>query len=212
MPTYPLRFLYFILLVLGPLAGLAQGTTIRLNGTILQADKKTPVEGATIIKTNSQRGVLSDKTGQFKIDVGQQDTLLIRAIGYKPVLYLPKRLPVSELRVNIILQEDSVMLGEVEITSRPSPEMIERTLRNMKQNRTSQVKRPGHLPGLDPPPPPDEPAPSIGSPIGLLYDMVSKEGKERRKLEELIKLQQLQQQEKERKNYNRFFKDNTGYE
>ncbi|MFD2514619.1 carboxypeptidase-like regulatory domain-containing protein [Pontibacter locisalis] len=185
--------------------------TIRISGTVLQPDKTTPIPGASIVKINSQRGVISDEEGKFLIDVAQEDTLLIRAIGFKPLLYLPKQLPVSEIRVNIVLQEDSVMLGEVEVTSRPSPEMIQRALRNMKREQTSQVKKPGYIPGLEPPPP-AAPAPAtIMSPATLLYDMLSREGKEKKKLQELLLLQEIERIRKEKEEYNKFFKDNTGY-
>ncbi|WP_162052912.1 carboxypeptidase-like regulatory domain-containing protein [Pontibacter pamirensis] len=186
--------------------------SIRLSGTVVEPDRTTPVPGATIVKVSTSLGVLSDEQGQFKIDVSQSDTLLIRAVGFKPLLYLPSKLPVSELRVNIVLQEDSIMLGEVEVTSRPSQEMIDRALRNMKRGQASQTKKPGYIPGLEPPPPPPAPAPTIASPIGLMYDMFSKEGKERRKLEELKQLEELERRRKEEEDYNRFFKDNRGYE
>ncbi|MEJ8803110.1 carboxypeptidase-like regulatory domain-containing protein [Pontibacter sp. H249] len=186
--------------------------TLRVSGTVVQSDKKTPIPGASIVKVNSNLGVISDEEGKFLIDVALEDTLMIRAIGFKPLLYLPKPVPVSEIRVNIVLQEDSVMLGEVEVTSRPSPEMIQRALRNMKQNTTSQVKKPGYIPGLEPPPP-AEPAPAtIMSPATLLYDLLSREGKEKRKLQELLLLEEIERREKERQEYNKFFKNNKGYE
>jgi len=100
----------------------------------------------------------------------------------------------------------------VEITSRPSPEMIQRALRNMKQEQASQVKRLGHIPGLEPPAPGQAPPPSVVSPMSLMYDLLSKEGKERRKLQELLKQQALEQQQQEKQDYNKFFKDNTGYQ
>ncbi|MBF9251979.1 carboxypeptidase-like regulatory domain-containing protein [Pontibacter sp. 172403-2] len=211
MPKQPLFCLLTLLLLLCCLPAVAQ-KTIRVSGTVLQSDRTTPIPGATVVKVNSQMGVLTDKDGKFKIDVAQEDTLLIRALGFKPVLYLPKPLPVSELRVNIVMNEDSVLLGEVEITSRPSPEMIQRALRNMKRQETSQVKKPGYIPGLEPPPPPAAPAATIGSPATLLYDMLSKEGKEKRKLNELLKQQEEERRRKEQEEYNKFFKNNTGYE
>ncbi|RDV13001.1 carboxypeptidase-like regulatory domain-containing protein [Pontibacter diazotrophicus] len=201
----------FALLLLCCLPAHAQ-KSIRLSGTVVEPDRNTPVPGATIVKVSTNLGVLSDEQGQFKIDISQSDTLLIRAVGFKPLLYLPSKLPVSELRVNIVLQEDSIMLGEVEVTSRPSQEMIDRALRNMKREQASQTKKPGYIPGLEPPPPPPAPGPTIASPIGLMYDMFSKEGKERRKLEELKQREELERRQKEEEDYNRFFKDNRGYE
>lgn len=211
MPKQPLFCLLAFLLLLFCLPAVAQ-RSIRVSGTVLQSDRSTPIPGATVVKVNSKLGVLTDENGKFKIDVAQEDTLLIRAVGFKPVLYLPKPLPVSELRINIVMNEDSVLLGEVEVTSRPSPEMIQRALRNMKRQETSQVKKPGYIPGLEPPPPPAAPAPSIGSPATLLYDMLSKEGKEKRKLNELLQQQEEERRQKEREEYNKLFKNNTGYQ
>jgi hypothetical protein len=185
---------------------------VRISGTILQADKTTPIPGAGIIRYGTTFGVVSDEDGKFLIDVDQSDTLLIRAVGFKPLLYLPRKLPVSELRVNIVLQQDSVMLGEVEVTSRPSEEMIQRALRNMKREDPDYVKRPGYRPDMEPGPPPPPVAPTPLSPISLLYDMFSKEGKQNQKLQQLLLIEELKRRKLEKDNYNRFFKDNTGYE
>ncbi|WP_235337166.1 carboxypeptidase-like regulatory domain-containing protein [Pontibacter korlensis] len=185
---------------------------IRISGTVLQPDRTTPIPGATIVKVNTNMGVVSDEQGKFLIDVAQTDTLMIRALGFKPLLYLPKALPVSELRVNIVLQEDSVMLGEVEVTSRPSKEMIDRALRNMKREQTSQTKNPNYLPGFEPEPPAPAAPPTILNPFGLMYDLFSSEGKQKRQLQEYLEKQEAERRRKEQDDYNRFFKDNTGYQ
>lgn len=190
--------------------------SIRISGTVLQPDRSTPIPGATIVKVNTNMGVVTDNLGKFLIDVDQNDTLMIRALGFKPLLYLPKALPVSELRVNLVLQEDSVMLGEVEITSRPSKDMIDRALRNMKREQTSQTKNPNFVPQLDPPPPPPAPAPTILNPFNLMYDLFSSEGKQNRQLQEYLQKLEAERILKEQRNedaeYNKFFKNNEGYE
>ncbi|MBF8963648.1 carboxypeptidase-like regulatory domain-containing protein [Pontibacter sp. FD36] len=212
MPLYLLRLLLLsALLLVSALPALAQ-RNIRVSGTVLEPDKTTPIPGAGVIRYGTNYGVISDAEGKFLIDIDQSDTLLIRAVGFKPLLYLPRNLPVSELRVNIVLQPDSVMLGEVEITSRPSEEMIQRALRNMKTEEPEYVKRKGYRPELEPGPPPPPVAPTPLSPISLLYDMFSKEGKQNQKLQQLLLIQELKRRREEKENYNRFFKDNTGYE
>ncbi|WP_299987356.1 carboxypeptidase-like regulatory domain-containing protein [uncultured Pontibacter sp.] len=212
MPLYLLRLLLLsALLLVSALPALAQ-RNIRVSGTVLEPDKTTPIPGAGVIRYGTNYGVISDAEGKFLIDINQSDTLLIRAVGFKPLLYLPRNLPVSELRVNIVLQPDSVMLGEVEITSRPSEEMIQRALRNMKTEEPEYVKRKGYRPELEPGPPPPPVAPTPLSPISLLYDMFSKEGKQNQKLQQLLLIQELKRRREEKENYNRFFKDNTGYE
>ncbi|WP_276499005.1 carboxypeptidase-like regulatory domain-containing protein [Pontibacter litorisediminis] len=211
MHRHPLLYILTLLLIYCSLPALAQ-KSIRISGTVLQADRTTPIPGATIVKVNTNMGVVSDEKGKFLIDVAQSDTLMIRALGFKPLLYLPKTLPVSELRVNIVLQEDSVMLGEVEVTSRPSKEMIDRALRNMKREKTSQAKNPNFIPGLEPPPPAPAPAPTILSPMSLMYDLFSSEGKQKRALQEYLQKLEMEQRQKEQEDYNRFFRDNTGYQ
>lgn len=210
-----LRYLQLCILALllfsGSLPALAQ-KAVRISGTIVESDKTTPIPGAGITRVGTTMGVISDADGKFMIDIQTTDTLLIRAIGFKSMLYMPQRLPVSEIRVNIVLQEDSVMLGEVEITNRPSEEMIQRMLRNMKHKEPHHAKNPGYVAGSEPPPPPPAAPASIASPISLLYEQFSKEGKQNRKLQELLLLKQLELQREEYENYNRFFKDNRGYE
>lgn len=212
MPLHPLRLLLIFGLLLASIAPALAQRSIRVSGTVLESDKSTPIPGAGIIRYGTTQGVVSDEEGKFLIDIDQRDTLLIRAVGFKPLLYLPRNLPVSELRVNIVLQADSVMLGEVEITSRPSEEMIQRALRNMKKEDPEYVKRPGYRPELEPGPPPPPVAPTVMSPISLLYDMFSKEGKQNQKLQQLLLIEELKRRKQEKENYNRFFRDNTGYE
>ena len=209
--------LYFFLLLLwcSSLPALAQ-KNIRVRGTVLQSDKKTPVPGAGIMKVGTTKGVVTDANGEFLIDILAEDTLLIRAVGFKPLLYLPKKLPVSELRVNLILQEDSVMLGEVEVTSRPSEEMIQRALRNMKRQEPNYVKKPGYVAGSEPPPPPPPAPATVLSPVTMLYEMLSKEGKQNKKLQQLLLQREMERRQKEyekqKAEYNRLFKDNKGYQ
>ena len=212
MPLNLLRLLLLSALILvSTLPALAQ-RSIRISGTVLEPDKSTPIPGAGVIRYGTTFGVISDEEGKFLIDIDQSDTLMIRAVGFKPLLYLPRNLPVSELRVNIVLQPDSVLLGEVEITSRPSEEMIQRALRNMKKEEPEYVKRKGYRPELEPGPPPPPMAPTPLSPISFLYDMFSKEGKQNQKLQQLLLIEELKRRKEEKEKYNRLFKDNTGYE
>ncbi|MCC9167806.1 carboxypeptidase-like regulatory domain-containing protein [Pontibacter harenae] len=210
----PLLYLIFFLMLFAASPLLAQ-QKIRVSGTVLESDKTTPIPGAGVIKFGSDVAVVSDAQGKFLIDIAAQDTLLIRAVGYKPLLYLPGRLPVSELRVNIVLQQDSVMLGEVQVSSRPSQEMIDRALRNMKREAPESVRNPGYVDVDIPPPPPPTPA-TIMSPFTMLYEMFSKDGKQNKQVTQWQMQQETelrrQEQEKERKKYNKFFKDNTGYD
>lgn len=98
MPLPCLRCLLFVLLI-NCLPALAQ-KQLRVSGTVFQPDRQTPVTGAGIIKIGSYTAVLTDEAWHFALELDPaKDTLLIRAVGYKPLLYIPRKAQVSELRV-----------------------------------------------------------------------------------------------------------------
>lgn len=208
-----------LVLLLSCLPAVAQ-QQLRLSGTVLQPDKQTPVSGAGILKLSSNTAVVTDEAGRFTIAFQAGDTLLVRAVGYKPLLYFPQKVRASELRVTFVLQEDSVTLGEVNVESLPSQEAIGKLLRNNKPEPVNIVKRKGYDPALEPPPPPPPPPPSPilnpvsafskeGKQIRILHKQQKKQAKEEK--ERLIQ-EQKEREEKVKQDYNRFFKTNAGYQ
>ena len=59
---------------------------------------------------------------------------------------------------------------------------------------------------------PKKPVPTIASPVSLLYDQFSREGKQRRKMEQIEAEQKAGKARKARADYNRAFRNNRGYE
>ncbi|UOR04106.1 hypothetical protein MUN82_14270 [Hymenobacter aerilatus] len=53
---------------------------------------------------------------------------------------------------------------------------------------------------------------TVQNPISLLYEQFSREGKQRQKLEEIQAQERLQKAIKARQEYNKYFRDNRGYE
>jgi len=199
-------------------AGHAQAPPVRVSGSVTAADTRRPVPGATVRVQRTRRGVVTDAAGNFAVDALPTDTVLFRALGYKA-----QRLPLggtglSQLVVRIQLVRDSVRLGEVQVTSdRADRAIINRALRNMKRPAppvVSGAKRPPKpkpLFAVDSTAP-KAPVPTIASPVSLLYDQFSREGKQRRKMEQLEAEQKAEKAHKARADYNRAFKDNRGYE
>ncbi|GAC1377174.1 MAG: hypothetical protein NVS3B25_18030 [Hymenobacter sp.] len=202
------------------LAGVAHGqvVSVRVSGSVSAADTRKPVAGATVQVQRTRRGVVTDAAGDFAVDALPTDTVLFRALGYKV-----QRLPLggtglSQLVVRIQLVRDSVRLGEVQVTGdRPDRALINRALRNMKRPAppvVSGVKRPPRpkpLFAVDSTAP-KAPIPTIASPVSLLYDQFSREGKQRRKLEQLEAEQRAEKARKARAEYNKAFRDNRGYD
>ena len=209
----PLALLW---LLAGPARG--QVAPVRVSGSVAEARTRLPVPGATVQVQRTRRGVVTSTTGEFSIDALPTDTVLFRALGFKT-----QRLPLggtglTQLVVRIQLVRDSVRLGEVQVVSdRPDRAIINRALRNMKRPKppvVSGVKRPAKpkpLFAVDSTAP-KAPIPTIASPVSLLYDQFSREGKQRRKMEEIEAEQKAAKARKTRAEYNKAFRDNRGYE
>ena len=203
-------------LLAAPVCAQAQG--MRVSGSVTAAGTRQPVPGATVQVQRTRRGMITNATGEFAVDALATDTILFRALGFKG-----QRLPLggtglSQLVVRIQLVRDSVRLGEVQVTAdRPDRALINRALRNMKRPKppvVSAVKRPPKpkpLFAVDSTAP-KAPIPTFASPLSLLYDQFSREGKQRRKMEQIEVEQRAEKARKARANYNKAFLDNRGYQ
>ena len=207
--------------VLALLAGLAlpaQAQQVRVSGTISAFDSRQAIPGATVQVQRTRRGMASGPSGEFEIDALNTDTLLFRAVGFKS-----RRLPLggtglSQLVIQVQLLRDSVRLSEVRVNSdRPDRAMINRALRNMKRPKPPVVSGAKHPPRPKPMFPvdssaPKAPVPTLESPVSLLYEQFSREGKQRRKVRELETADKAEKERQARAKYNKTFKDNRGYE
>ena len=177
-----LAFLCFFCL---SLAGWAQTPqpTVRVSGRVMHASDQKPLLGVTVVVRPGRLATTSLANGSFSIKAKPGDTLVFYSVGFKNERYLVSKKPEQVIKIN--LQQQDVELQEVEITSRPSAEKINRAMRNMK-------KKPEPDPIKAPPAP--EPlweekettpvkANAYNNPATFLYDKYSKEGKERQKME-----------------------------
>ena len=210
-----------LLLALGLLAGRAQAQlapTVRLSGSVSEARTRLPIPGATVQVLRTKRGVITTTTGDFSIDALPTDTVLFRALGYKAQRMALGGTGLSQRGVRIQLARDSVRLGDVQVVGdRPDRAIINRALRNIKRPTppvASGAKRPPKpkpLFAVDSTAP-KAPIPTIASPVSLLYDQFSREGKQRRKMEEIEAGLRAEKARKARAEYNKAFLDNRGYQ
>ncbi len=223
---FPYRLAAFLLILSGLLlarqaqaqAG-APNPTVRVSGTVSAAGTREPIPGATVQVQRTRRGVAADIQGDFLVTALATDTLLFRAVGFKPKRFALSNTTLSQLVVQIALVRDSVRLSEVRITAdRPDRASINRALRNMKPPTPPAVKVPKRAPkpkplfAVDSTAPKAE-APTIsGSNVDWLYDQFSRQGKERRKVEQLKANDAAEKALEKRAQYNKAFKDNRGYE
>jgi hypothetical protein len=192
---------------------------VRVSGNISAAATRKPVPGATVQVQRTRRGAIANASGDFAVEAQPFDTLVFRAVGYKPQQLPLGGTGLSLLIVQVQLVRDSVQLGEVRVTAdRPDRAIINRALRNVKRPAVpvvSQVKRPPKpkpLFAVDSTAPKAVPTPTLASPFSLLYEEFSRAGKERRKMEEILEAERLEKARQAKAKYNKAFKDNRGYE
>lgn len=183
----------------------AHAQQLKVSGTVLRPDKRTPVAGAGVIRLSTSTGTLTNEAGRFTLLVKPNDSILVRAVGFRPVAYQVKPELGTTQQLLFVLQEEVQRIREVEVST--APLLVKRPEEQLK-------------PAIKPPPPvPARPPTLLFNPVSYF----SKEGKQRRKLRKyLIKEEEKrqrqeverlrQEQEEAKQNYNRFFKDNTGYQ
>jgi hypothetical protein len=197
--------------------------TVRVSGRVSAAENKQPIPGATVQIQRTHRGVAADAEGDFLLVALPTDTVLFRAVGYKPHRLALGGTTLSQLVVQVKLVRDSIQLGEVRVTAdRPDRALINRALRNMKRPTPPVVKvpkkgpKPKPLFAVDSTAPRPE-APTIsGSNVDWIYDQLSRQGKERRKMDAIRARDAAEKAaakaQQQRTEYNKAFRDNRGYE
>lgn len=218
------RFLLLLLLFIGFLPSSkvqAQSHAIWVSGQVLKEKDKTPIAGVSVLLKRTGEGTATNEQGQFRIRILTSDTLLFSSIGYQDKRYVPSLRSVTELRVNILLQEASVQLETVEVGPGLDPEKVDRVVRNMKARPAKPAPKMGAgVPKVivKPTPPSSEPPSgltAISSPATFLYESFSKDAKSRRRVVKLTeeKAAELKRDSirQARLRYNRFFRDTVNF-
>ncbi|WP_167291202.1 carboxypeptidase-like regulatory domain-containing protein [Hymenobacter busanensis] len=195
----------------------AASAQVRVTGSVSDKATKQPIPGATIWNINTRRGTVANAEGDFAVTVGARDTLEFRAVGYGSYRLPLGNTGLSQIIVQVKLERATIQLGEVRVREgRPDEATINRALRNIKRPTAppNAVKRPPKPQPLFPvdSTAPKAPVPTLASPISLLYDMFSREGEQRRKLEEIETNKRIEAELAKRRAYNQFFRVNQGYE
>lgn len=90
-----------------------QQSTVRVTGIVKDTNGE-PVIGANVMAVGTTVGVITDLDGKFTLDVPAGSKLKISFIGYKDQEIIVKK---AGATLNIVLEEDSQMLGEVEVVA-----------------------------------------------------------------------------------------------
>lgn len=117
---FPVAILLFLFLSV-PLKGYSneafssegmQQNTVKVTGTVKDTNGE-PIIGANVMVVGSATGVITDIDGHFTLNVPVGSKLQFSFIGYKEQV-----VPVKKgISLNIVLEEDAQMLGEVEVVA-----------------------------------------------------------------------------------------------
>jgi TonB-linked SusC/RagA family outer membrane protein len=101
-------FIALVLLLTSGTVAFAQ----RISGTVMDADTKDPLIGATIKVGNAASGAISDASGRFSLEAGAGDRIIVSYVGYENVeLTLG-----AESTLNIELKPQN-LLNEITVTA-----------------------------------------------------------------------------------------------
>lgn len=114
--------LFFILLFLLPVIVL-QGQMTVITGTVLDAQSKETIIGASVEVKGTNRGTITDIDGMFELEVNNGEVLVFSYIGYKST-----EVQVSgQKTVNVELAQESVLLNQVVVVGYGSQRKVDIT-------------------------------------------------------------------------------------
>ncbi len=143
-------------------------STVAINGKIIDADSKRPVGSVSIINPKAGVTNVSLPDGTFKVNAKQTDTLFLFLPGYQTIRFsVSDSVPQPEYSLTFYMQ---MFITEAKaVIIRPK-----KTLNQIEEERKKLGETPKELD-----PPKIEP---FTSPISALYDLLSDETRQKKKL------------------------------
>jgi hypothetical protein len=183
--------LFFILLAI-PLTGIAQNDTLNSNsdvelvqGYVVHVRDSTPIAGAHIVDRDFGKIANTNSVGAFTIQARKGDSIFVTAIGYDLVRMAYQG---GDDFLVVTLTPRSYKVDEVSVFPFPTPQHFKQAFLTLEV--------PNNFKPVDPPPvmrrtevlsaPEGGFGVNIAGPITALYNLVSKEGKERRKMRRVL--------------------------
>ena len=120
-------------LVLTALACLSQAANAKVfKGKVVDSTTNEPLVGATVEVEGSKKGAVTDIDGNFSVDCGENDRLIVKYIAYKP-----QTIKVGQ-DIIISLSADNQMLGEVTVSAQKRHNLDSSVLEAARSSMTVQ--------------------------------------------------------------------------
>jgi hypothetical protein len=111
---------------------LEPGDLVQITGRMLD-ELLRPLPYSHILVLNNYRGAITDREGKFSFVVQVHDSIMFSSLGYKrKILVVPDTLEEPFLTLDIVLDQDTFMIGEVEIYPWKSYEEFKRAFLSLR--------------------------------------------------------------------------------
>jgi hypothetical protein len=123
--------IFFLSFLIGPLQA-QEKKLVQFSGTIMD-EYLRPMPFAHVLVLNNYRGAITNTYGNFSLVVEESDSVLISSVGYKrKYMVIPENLPSKFLTMEIILNVDTLAIGEAKIYPWKSYEEFKDAFVNLK--------------------------------------------------------------------------------
>lgn len=163
---------------------------VLIAGFIYDTRTQAPIPYVNIYDKNSKQGTISDTSGYFILSTKIKDTLIISCLGYKTMaLFVPEQTTENKEPMLIFLDPRAYELKNIQIVSLRRQKQFEYDFMNLQNKNIDYENAVKNFPIKEKVLSFYERDPSfagfIVSPISALYDIFSKEAKEKRKLDKI---------------------------
>ena len=162
---------------------------IKISGSVIDKESKTPVPYVHIYTKTSKQGTTTDERGHFAIIIDRADTLIFSSVGFdKYRLHLKSDDARSVYHVIIEMNSKTYELEPVVVNAYMSfdefkKEVLDLNMPAEKNEFSLNIPKGYKLPPENGDGSILNPSIKMKGPVSALYDLFSKEGKERDKLE-----------------------------
>jgi hypothetical protein len=105
---------------------------VQLTGRMLD-ELLQPLPYSHILVLNNYRGTITDKQGKFSFVTEVHDSVMFSSLGYKrKIMLIPDTLEEPFLNLDLVLDRDTIMIGEVEIYPWKSYEEFKQAFLNLR--------------------------------------------------------------------------------
>lgn len=124
---------------------------IQLTGKVTD-ELLQPLSFAHILVLNNYRGAITNIYGNFSLVVEEADSVLISSVGYKrKYMVIPDNLPTHFMNIELVLQIDTLVIGEAQIYPWKTYEEFKEAFVNLKLPTDDMERaRKEHSPDKDP--------------------------------------------------------------